>query len=132
MAGTEQDTKEDWVSPNIRCKFGPYFKADPEDQLKIVGMVQNALGAGKPPGIKLLTDRQGLEQIAPIFGIENVGAAMDALNEERVAAEDKTAEKQDAQHQKEMELQHALGKSLKDGDSGSGTPAAGKKEPPQD
>lgn len=109
MPAPEQDKAQEWVSPTIRCEFGPYFRSDADEQLKQVQMVQAALGAGKPPGVKLLTDRQALEQIAPIFGIENVDAAMDALAEERQEAEVKQAEQDAAEaddaHKKKLELQ---------------------------
>ena len=125
MPALETDETQEWVSPSIRCTFGPYFKLDAEEQLKTVTMVQTALGAGKPPGVKLLTKRAALAHIAPIFGIENVDAALDSLTEE-------TQGESDQQHERDMQLQHSLAKTLRDGDSGSGAPETGAKEPPSD
>jgi len=69
-----------WQAPNLKVKWGPYWAPDPEDQKKLVDLVGAAIKQG------LITERMAIEKLAPIFGIENIDAALEALkaeNEER-------------------------------------------------
>jgi hypothetical protein len=70
-----------WQSPSLTVKWGPYFAPDPDEQNKIVTMVQEALGG--TAGTPLITLRAAVEKIAPIFGIENIDAAIEQLEKER-------------------------------------------------
>lgn len=113
------------MSPVIRCTYGPYFKTDPEEQKNIVAMTQAALGKGiQGGGEQLIPKRCAIEKLAPIFGLENLDAIEDSIEEEKQEAQDK-------EHQRAMELQHSLAKTLKNGDSGSGVGAGGKPNPPK-
>jgi hypothetical protein len=69
-----------WVSPNIQVRWGEYFKPDIAEQKTTVETTQLAMGGTPGP---LLSVRQAVEKIAPIFGIENVDAAVEALEKER-------------------------------------------------
>lgn len=88
-----------WLSPSIRVKWGAYFDSDPQEQQQIISLAQAALGKG--PGLvgaqPLITRRQAVEFIAPIIGIENVDAAMAALEAEGIADAAANAEKLKAQ-----------------------------------
>ena len=82
-----------WVSPSIRCKYGPYFKADADEQVKVVTMAQLASGAPATQPQQLIPKRTAVEMIAPIFGLENVDAVLDTLEKEQQEKDDKAAEK---------------------------------------
>lgn len=73
-----------WLAPSLRVKWGPYFQLDSAEQKATVELAQVALGKG--PGLDgapaLITRRQALEIIAPVIGIENIDAAMSALEDE--------------------------------------------------
>lgn len=69
-----------WQSPNLRVKWGTFSSPDPDEQQKIITMVVAAL---KGDGQAIITRRTALEKLAPIFGIENVNAALEALLEEQ-------------------------------------------------
>jgi hypothetical protein len=82
-----------WVSPSIRCKYGPYFKTDADEQVKTVTMAQMALGAPTTAPKQLIPKRTAVEMIAPIFGLENVDAVLDTLEEEQQEQDDADAAK---------------------------------------
>lgn len=88
-----------WLAPSLRVKWGPYFKLEPSEQKATVEFAQAALGKG--PGLvgaaPLITRRQAVEVIAPIMGIENVDAAMEALEAEATADAAANVEKLKAQ-----------------------------------
>lgn len=66
-----------WEAPSLSVEYGPYTKPDPEEQQKIVALVQTALGGkGGRPLINLQT---AVKRVAKIFGIENVQALIDEL-----------------------------------------------------
>jgi hypothetical protein len=69
-----------WQAPSLTVKWGSYFQPDPADQKQIVELVTAALNS------KAITKRHAVEKLAPIFGIENVEAALEAIEEEADAA----------------------------------------------
>jgi hypothetical protein len=69
-----------WQPPTIKVKWGSYFAADPTEQKSLVDMTIAALGKGSSSA--LITRRQAVEKIAPVFGIENVEAALKDLEKE--------------------------------------------------
>jgi hypothetical protein len=64
-----------WQPPTITVKWGPYFAADPAEQQQITKMV---VEVGD-----LIPLRNRVEKLAPIFGIENVEAALKDVEKER-------------------------------------------------
>ena len=113
------DAPRRWVSPSLQVKWGPYFKPDPAEELQVVQMAQAALGGA--PGTKpLVTRRHALEKVAPLFGIENVDAVLDELEKAETDAGDLA-------HQRDMDLQHALAKTMNDG--GEPGPGAARRTP---
>jgi hypothetical protein len=84
-----------WLAPSLRVKYGPYFRLEATEQKSTVDFVQSALGhgAGMKDAPALITRRQAVEILAPIVGIENVDAAMDALEQEVADDADAAAEK---------------------------------------
>jgi len=107
-----------WQSPSLKVQWGPYFRPDPTDQKAVLEMVKVALDSG------VITKRHAVEKVAPIFGIENVDAALDAIEKE-------SAEKQ----AKALEQTHAEASALHgiaNGGGKPGTPAksAGPATPP--
>ncbi len=66
-----------WQSPTITVKWGAYFQPDPADEKLIVDTVV----AAAPH----TTKRMRMEKLAPLFGIENVEAALEELEEEQNA-----------------------------------------------
>lgn len=72
-----------WQAPSITVKWGPYFQPDPAEQAQIVTMAVAALNAGG------ITRRQLVEKFAPIFGTENIEAALKDLEDERAANDER-------------------------------------------
>lgn len=72
--------KTRWLSPSVQVQWGPYFRPDPAEQKQIVDMVIAALGASG--GTSLVTRRAAIQKVASIFGIDNVDAAIKALEKE--------------------------------------------------
>ncbi len=101
-----------WVEPSITLKWGPYSKPDPADQTAIVTLTQAALGgtAGQP----LITKRMAVEKIADIFGIEDIDAALDSLEEEDALRKQEAA---DAALTEQQNL-HDLAEGKKPGGAG--------------
>ncbi len=62
---------------DVGVKWGDYFKADPEEQKKLLDLAATAL-----KGTPLVTRRKAVEKVASIFGIEDVGALMTELEKE--------------------------------------------------
>lgn len=109
--------------PSLTVKWGSYAKPDPDEESKIVTTVRTAFGGGATGGQPLITKRAAVEKLAPVFGIENVTAFLEALEEE---AEEKA--KADAeQSQAELEQMHALanGGQKPTGQRGAPPPGAG-------
>ena len=69
-----------WQAPAVTVKWGHYFAPDPAEQKQIVELVGAALTA------KTITKRMAVDKLAPIFGIENIEAALEAIEEEANAA----------------------------------------------
>jgi flagellar biosynthesis/type III secretory pathway protein FliH len=88
-------------------------------------MVQEALGGSA--GTQLVTLRVAVEKIAPIFGIENIDAALDALEEEL----EQKAEQQQEQFEREQETVHAMAEGLSGGTKPIGNRPASGGKPPQ-
>jgi len=65
-----------WQPPSLTLRWGPYFRAAPEDEQKLVDLVAQARDAG------LITRRTAVERVARQFGIENVDEYVDALEKE--------------------------------------------------
>ncbi len=120
-----------WQPPSITVKFGPYFQPDPEEQTKLVGLVQAALGGGGK-GQPLILLRTGVEKIAPIFGIENIDAFVEKLEQERDANAERELDAATAALDAEARAfgagPNAEGKSTGSG-GGGGRPASGQKPP---
>lgn len=111
-----------WQSPSLTVKWGNYFAPDPAEQKQIVELVGEALTA------KSITRRMAMEKLAPIFGVENIEAALTELEEEQRAQ----AESELERAQNELAHAHALtnGNSSKpSGGAGSGTGSRG--DPPE-
>lgn len=70
LESTDVGAPTGWQMPTLQTRWGDYFKADADEQQKIVNMVIAALGAAVP----ILTVRLALQKLAPIFGIENIAA----------------------------------------------------------
>lgn len=110
-----------WLSPTLNLKWGSYFREDPAEQQQLVAMTVAAKNAG------LITKRIALERLSGVFDVDNIDAVLEALDEEaQQAAAD--------EHEKQMQLQHALASGLKNG-TGPGQPGSkpgpgGAKNPP--
>ncbi len=112
--------------PDIKTVWGSFFKADPEEQSKIVAMTIAALG-GKG-GTPIVPLRVGLQRVAPIFGIDNVDAVMAELLKEREEREAKEQEKADAETERMHKLAGAVG-APNDTKSGAGSKGKPPKAP---
>ena len=99
-----------WVSPSVRCKYGPYFKADADEQVKVVTMAQLAAGAPATQPQQLIPKRAAVEAIAALFGLENIDAVLDTLEEEQQEKDDKAAEKVAMQADANAKVAAASGK----------------------
>lgn len=88
-----------WQRPSITIKWGDYFPPDPAEQKQLVDLVNTAIGGAVP----LLTLRQAVEKIAPIFGIENIEAAVKLVEED-------AKKRADEAHAREMEKTEAKSK----------------------
>lgn len=108
-----------WVDPGLSLRWGAYSKPDPEEQTAIVTLTQAALGGAG--GQALITTRCAVEKIAGIFGIEDIDAAVEALEEEQAARKEEEA---DAALTEQQNL-HALANGTKPGGAGG----AGSKKP---
>lgn len=111
------------MDPALTIKWGPYFPADADDQVKIVTMVQQALGSGGT-GEQLITKEIAVETIADVFGIENTQAVLDALEEEQAERDARELEKT----KEEQKTLHAIAGSAPGSGSG-GNPRAKPVQP---
>jgi len=115
-----------WLAPSLTVKWGPYFRSDPAEQKATIEMAQAARGKG--PGLvgaqPLITRRQAIEIIAPVVGIENIDAAMEALEQEDAEAEQKAADAQATEADQLTHL-HKLASTLTDGEPPKQTGAGG-------
>lgn len=114
-----------WTAPSLRVKYGPYFRLEAAEQKATVDFIQAALGhgAGMKGAPALITRRQAVEVLAPIMGIENVDAAMEALEKEAADDADAALERMKAQ-------QAAMGATAQPGanDKGGDKPPADPSE----
>jgi len=109
--------------PSISLRWGPYTKTSPEEQTQVVAMVQQALGAGGT-GEQLIPKRVAIEKIAPIFGIDNVDAILESLEDEQAEKDERAAE----QMKTEADILHSAANDpagAKPGGSASGGKARG-------
>jgi len=96
-----------WFAPSLTLKWPQYNKPGADDEQLTVATTTAARNAG------LITRRAAVEKVASIFGIENVDAAMDALEAEDAAQSDK-----------QLTLEHAMNSLA----NGSETPPSGGKD----
>lgn len=75
-----------WISPTIQLEWGPYFRADPEEQKKIVDMVTSTMDTG------LIPRRELAAKLAPVFNISNIDAALATADKEAADREAKFRE----------------------------------------
>jgi hypothetical protein len=75
-------------------RWGSYFKPDPAEQKQVVDMVRAALAGD---GGAIITKRIAVEQIADIFGIENVEAAIEEIEAEEADRQAKALEQTKAE-----------------------------------
>lgn len=97
LAAILGDGGPNWVDPMLFLKWGPYFKPNAEDQSKILDATIKARSE------TLITLQTAVEQIAPIFGIENVDEYVDNLEEQAEAAQAKALGMMQAQKDSEAE-----------------------------
>lgn len=102
---------------HLSLRWGPYMKLDGDEQGKIVTA---ALACRKENEI---TRRMFVEKVAPIFGIENVDAAVDAIEKEN----EENAKKMLEQTTAEQKSMHAIANEAADpkGSSGKQSSASG-------
>jgi hypothetical protein len=86
-----------WQPPSISVKWGRFFAPDPAEEKAIVDAVV-AARAGEAPLIPL---RAAVQKLAPVFGIENVDAALEKLEEE---TEQRKADAEDAALREQQQL----------------------------
>lgn len=84
----------DWQPPPIQVQWHSYFAPSAEEQKPVVDMVLAAKNGG------LVEQRKAVEAVAQIFGIENVTAYLEKLEEEQK----KTEEQELARAGSELEL----------------------------
>jgi N-methylhydantoinase B/oxoprolinase/acetone carboxylase alpha subunit len=65
-----------WLKPSLALRWGSYTKLDGDEQQQIVDATIKSHEAG------LITLRMAVEKLAPIYGIENVDAVLEALKKE--------------------------------------------------
>ena len=104
-----------WLEPSLSLRWGPYTKLDGDEQ----GIIVKATLVAKEGGI--ITTRMAVEKIAPFFGIENVDAAIEAIEEEKK----KNAEEALQQTVAEQKSLHGIMNAADE----SGAGRAGAKEP---
>jgi hypothetical protein len=66
-----------WLKPSLSLRWGSYTKLDGDEQKQIVDATIQAHAAG------LITLRMAVEKLAPVYGIENVDAVLEALKKEK-------------------------------------------------
>ncbi len=106
-----------WQTPSLTVKWGSYFGKDPAEEKATVEFVTAALAG------KAITKRMAIEKLAPIFGIENIEAALTELEEEQAKAADEEAKRA----QDELAHAHALanGDNSNQAPNGPGAGAGG-------
>ncbi len=100
-----------WQSPTVTVKWGSFFPSDAADEKLIVDTVV----AATPH----TTKRMRMEKLAPIFGIENIDAALDDLEGEQEADAERELAATTAALDAEARITGA-GKAPADGPPGSG------------
>lgn len=116
-----------WFSPVLTPQWGPYFQSTEDDQKVVSDQVLQDKEAG------FITQETAVRKIAEFYpDIDNVDEYIKALEQERDENEQREQEKADAQHSKDLELQHTLAKTLKTGDDSNGRARQGgsKNAPP--
>lgn len=112
----------EWNAPALQIIWGDYFKPDPDEQLKLVTMVTNALSSTVP----IITTRLGLQKLQDVFSIENIAA----IEEELEAEQDKRDARMIAQAQHEKSALHDLESGMNADRDGAGEASGGKPPAP--
>jgi hypothetical protein len=112
----------EWEDPALSLKWPSYFLQSPEDNQKTVDLAIKAFDGG------IITKRTQVETVRRIFGIDNVTAYLEQLEEEAEAKAAKALEEQ----QQMMTRLHASGLGGLDPDENDDKPGAGgnKEGPP--
>ncbi len=117
-----------WTAPSLSLRYGPYFKADIDDQKKVIEACRTAIGGGAAGGEPMVSRESILKLLAPIFGIDNVAAAMKALDKEQGEKASKDLEKTKAEQTSLHALMgHGAGSPNEEGNRGA---AAGQRQGP--
>jgi hypothetical protein len=126
----------EWQIPTLQVRWGSYFAPDPAEQKVIVEMVLKALEAGVP----LLTVKVAIQKLAPIFGIENVTAFIEDLENERLERQAEADERAAQAAEREQQSLHARSAKMvanatadhddgREDDAVAGAGARGRKKP---
>ncbi|HVJ19918.1 MAG TPA: hypothetical protein VM686_31100 [Polyangiaceae bacterium] len=107
-------------------KWGSYFAPDVAEQKQVVELVAAARTA------KQITGRMAMEKLAPVFGVENIEAALTELEEENDAAAQRELDAATAALDAEARARRAgqdppAGPTAPSG--GGGRPPSGQKPP---
>lgn len=105
-----------WLDPSLSLRWGAYSKLDADEQQKLVDLAVKAKDSG------IATTRMAVEKVAGVFGIENVDAVMDAIEEEATKKAAKDLEQTTAEQQ-------AMHDIVNDADPG-GNRGGSQKKPP--
>ncbi len=103
-----------WLDPSLSLRWGPYTKLDGDEQAKIVDATLKAKQGG------IITTRMAVEKVGGIFGIENVDAALNALEQEQQATDAREIAKTTAQATAEQDNLHRLASENAKADRGRG------------
>jgi hypothetical protein len=106
-----------WQAPTLTVKWGSFFAPDAADEKLIVETVVAAA--------PYTTERMRMEKLAPLFGIENIEAALAELEEEQQAKADTDLERTTA----ELAAAHSLTNGNSSKPPGSGAGAGANKKP---
>lgn len=107
---TKPKPRAKWTAPHIKLEWGSYFRADPEEQAKIVSMCSEALAGNLAPL------RSVVAKLAPIFEFDNIDEIVEQIEEQQEAADERELGKMTA----EAETLHKLA-----GDAGGAKPGGG-------
>jgi hypothetical protein len=95
-----------WTPPDITLVWGPYSESDPTEDEQTVRMAKDAEG--------LVPRFARAQKVAPIFGVEDVAAALEELDEESAEAIERQRQTFAEQSQAEADAFHrAAGKASK-------------------
>lgn len=118
-----------WVDPSITLRWGPYSRPDGQEQGAIVKLTCDAKTAG------LITTRMAIEKLSEsgVFEIDNVDAALKAIEEERAENDQREAAKMALQAENDAKALHAAAKVTRAGrQPGATGKPGGSKAPASD